>query len=111
MCLYTPSSCSSVSSSGSSSALSSLLDKGGHFSLLSSPSRKQSIHCQPHDRSNAPIILTEALEDRDVHALFKRRTAAPAPFLMTLLRDLAVDFVVFATFLTGNVVLEVTESA
>ena len=56
-------------------------------------------------------MTEDALEDRDVHALFKGRTAVPAPFLMTLLRDLAVDFVVFVTFLTDNVVLEATESA
>jgi hypothetical protein len=48
---------------------------------------------QPHDRSNAPKILIEdALEDRDVRAFFKGRTAAAAPFLMTFLRDLATNF-------------------
>ena len=41
MSLYTPSSCSSVLRSGSSSAISSWLDKDGHLSLLLSSSRKQ----------------------------------------------------------------------
>jgi hypothetical protein len=39
--LYMPSSCLSVSPLGSSSALSSWLNKDGHLLLLSSPSRKK----------------------------------------------------------------------
>ena len=51
----------------------------------------------------------DALEDRDVHAFFKGRTAVAAPFLMACLSDLVMDFTVFAAFFTDDVVLEVTE--
>ena len=56
-------------------------------------------------------MIEDALEDRDVRAFFKGRTAVAAPFLMTLLRDLATNFAVFATCFTDNVVLEATECA
>jgi len=51
----------------------------------------------------------DALEDRDVRAFFKGRTAVAAPFLMAHLRDLATDFAVFAAFFTDDIVLEATE--
>ena len=51
----------------------------------------------------------DALEDRDVRAFFKGRTAVAAPFLMAHLTDLAMDFAVFAAFFTDDIVLEVTE--
>ena len=106
--LYSPSSCLSVLSLGSSSVLSSWLDKDGDFSLLSSPSRKKkSRTCQCYDRSNTPKLLTEdALEDRDACAFFKGKTAVAAPFLMTLLTDLVMDFTVFTTFFADDIVLE-----
>src|SRR5882724_9430123 len=92
MCLYTPSSCSSVSSSGSSSALSSLLDKGGHSSLLSLPSRtKKSRICQPHDRNNAPKILIEdALEE--CLCPLQRENCSSCPFLDDTLERLSGRF-------------------
>lgn len=55
------------------------------------------------------MLTEDAQEDRDAHAFFKGQTAVAAPFLMTFLRDLATDFVVFATFFTDNVVLEAME--
>jgi len=51
----------------------------------------------------------DALEDKDVRAFFKGRTAVAAPFLMARLTDLATDFAVFAAFFTDDIVLEVTE--
>ena len=51
----------------------------------------------------------DALEDRDVRAFFKGRTAVAAPFLMACLTDLAMDFAVFAAFFTDDIVLEVME--
>jgi hypothetical protein len=51
----------------------------------------------------------DALEDRDVRAFFKGRTAVAAPFLMVRLIDLATDFAVFAAFFTDDIVLEATE--
>ena len=51
----------------------------------------------------------DALEDRDVCAFFKERTAVAAPFLMVHLKDLATDFVVFAAFFMDDIVLEVME--
>ena len=105
--LYAPSSCSSVSPSGSSLALSSWLDKG-HLSLPSREINQKNVNHQ--DRNNAPKMSTEdALEDRDVRAFFKGWTAVAAPFLMACLTDLVMDFAVFAAFFTDNIVLEVTE--
>jgi hypothetical protein len=51
----------------------------------------------------------DALEDRDVRAFFKGRTAVAAPFLMARLTDLATDFAVFAAFVTDDIVLEAME--
>jgi hypothetical protein len=56
-------------------------------------------------------LIEDALEDRDVCTFFKGQTAAAPPFLMTLLRDLVMDFAVSATCFTDNVVLEVMECA
>lgn len=108
--LYAPSSCSSVSPSGSSSALSSWLDEGC-LTLLSLPSREINQKIVNHQyRNNAPKMSTEdALEDRDVRAFFKGQTAVAAPFLMVRLTDLAMDFMVFSAFFTDDIVLEVME--
>ena len=52
------------------------------------------------------MLTEDALEDRDAHAFFKGRTAMAVIFLITPLRDLAMDFMVFATFFKDDVVLE-----
>ena len=55
------------------------------------------------------MLIEDALEDRDARAFFKGRTAVAAPFLITLLTDLATDFAVFAAFFADDIVLEATE--
>ena len=52
------------------------------------------------------MLTEDALEDRDARAFSKGWTAVAMIFLITLLRDLAMDFVVFATFFKDDVVLE-----
>ena len=52
------------------------------------------------------MLTEDVLEDRDARAFFKGRAAVAVVFLITPLRDLAMDFVVFATFFKDDVVLE-----
>ena len=54
-------------------------------------------------------MTEDALDDRDARAFFKGQTAVAAPFSTTLLKDLATDFTVFATFFTDDIVLEAME--
>ncbi len=49
-------------------------------------------------------MIRVPLKDRNAHAFFKGQTAAVAPFLITILRDVATEFKAFVTFFTDDVV-------